>query len=316
MATEASYPVRLEARLDKPLSRWLWLFKWLLVIPHYVVLAILWVVFLVLSVVGFFAILFTGHYPRSIFDLNVGVLRWGWRVFYYSYGALGTDRYPPFSLQDDPSYPARLEIDYPERLSRGLVLVKWWLLAIPHYVIVGVLVGGGWVGFRTRGWEFAGGGGLVELLAVVAAVGLAFTGSYPRSLFDLVVGFDRWVFRVAAYAGLMTDRYPPFRLDMGGAEPGTAGPPPPPPLPGAEPSQAAPTAGARGGWTAGRVIAVIAGSFLALISLGFLGGGGVAPHDPYARHQCRRDRPAGRQERALGVPQSHSREGACPRRTH
>jgi uncharacterized protein DUF4389 len=141
MATPAYRPVRVEASLDEPLSPWLWLVKWLLVIPHYIVLTFLWLAFVVLTIVAFFAILITGRYPKGIFDFNVGVLRWTWRVWYYGYGALATDRYPPFTLADDPDYPAHVDIAYPGELSRWLVLVKWWLLVLPHYLIVGVFAG-------------------------------------------------------------------------------------------------------------------------------------------------------------------------------
>src|SRR5215218_7663279 len=220
-AAPSVYPLRVEGELDGHLSRWLWLVKWVLVVPHVIVLVLLWIAFLVLTVIAFFAILFTGRYPRAIFDFNVGVLRWSWRVGFYSYSALATDRYPPFTLADVPDYPARLEVEYPQALSRGLVLVKWWLLALPHYLIVAVFAGGAWAGLNAAndhgGWS--SGGGLIGLLVLIAGVVLLFTGRYPRAIFDFVMGMNRWVYRVAAYATLMTDAYPPFRLDMGGPEP-------------------------------------------------------------------------------------------------
>lgn len=197
---DAAYPVSLEGELDPNLSRWLWLVKWFLAIPHFIVILFLWIAYVVLTVVAFFAILFTGKYPRGIFDFNVGVLRWTWRVGYYSYSALGTDRYPPFSLKAE-YYPATFDVEYPEQLSRGLVLVKWWLLAIPHYIVVSIFHGG-----------FGSNGGLNSVLVLFAAVALLFSGRYPVSIFDLVMGFNRWAFRVTAYASLMRDEYPPFRF--------------------------------------------------------------------------------------------------------
>jgi hypothetical protein len=211
--TRGAHPLTLEADLDEPLSRWLWLVKWLLALPHYIVLWFLWIIYLLLSIVALVSILFTGTYPRGIFDFNVGVLRWTWRVAYYSYGALGTDRYPPFSLADDPGYPARLRATPPGPLSKGQALVKWWLLAIPHYLVVAVLLGG--IHF---GWTVAN-AGLLGVLMLIVGFSLLFTSRYPRGLFDFVIGINRWALRVAFYASLMTDQYPPFRLDMGPREP-------------------------------------------------------------------------------------------------
>src|SRR6476619_852105 len=190
-------PVALTAYLDPGLSRWKWLVKWFLAIPHYLILVFLWPAFLVVTVIAGFGILFTGRYPRALFDFTSGVLRWSWRVSYYaSTGGIGTDQYPPFTLGPAPQYPATLDIAYPEHLSRGLALVKWWLLAIPQYLVVGFFVGGGvWFGDQAGqdSWPGAGwGGGLIGLLVLVAAVVLAFTGRYPQPIFDFVPGLNRW----------------------------------------------------------------------------------------------------------------------------
>ena len=260
-------PVRIEGRLDEGLSRWLWLVKWLLAIPHYIVLAFLWAAYFVLTFFAFFAILFTGRYPRSIFDFNVGVLRWTWRVAFYSYGALGTDRYPPFTLDAAPDYPATLDVTYPETLSRGLVLVKWWLLAIPHYLVLGLLLGWGYAEWDQGAWGVPG---AITLLVFFAGVALLFTTRYPRGLFDFVLGLDRWVARVVGYVGLMTDEYPPFRLDQGPTEAGAVEAPP---VEGvaeiAEPSAAAPSQ-RRG---AARIVLIVLGSIAAVMALGLLAGG-------------------------------------------
>jgi len=201
-AMPSPYPVTIRGELTEPINRWLFLVKWLLIIPHLVVLVFLYIGLMVAWVISVFAILFTGRYPRGLFDFNVGVLRWSWRVGFYSYQALGTDKYPPFSLAKKDDYPADLDVAYPEKLSQGLVLVKWWLLAIPHYLIVGVLQGG--LGYRS--------GGLLAVLVLVAAVVNLFTGRYPKDIWELVIGINRWGYRVTGYAVLVTDQYPPFRL--------------------------------------------------------------------------------------------------------
>jgi hypothetical protein len=199
---QISYPVSVRGEITEPLARGWWLIKWLLAIPHYIILAFLWIAFVVVCIIAFFAILFTAKYPKALFNFNAGVLRWTWRVGFYSYQALGTDRYPPFTLKAADDYPADLKVAYPERLSRRLVLIKWWLLAIPHYIVIGFWQGG--LGPRY--------GGLTLALAIFAAVALLFTGKYPKDIFNLVVGMNRWTYRASAYAALMTDRYPPFRL--------------------------------------------------------------------------------------------------------
>ena len=218
--SSSAYPLSVRAFFDQP-SRALWLVKWLLLIPHYIILAFLWLAFLIVTVIAFFAILFTTRYPKGLFDFNVGVLRWSWRVSYYGYTALATDRYPPFTLADVPDYPARLEIDYPQQLNRWLPLVKW-LLAFPQYLLVGALVGSGYVvasGMENGSVYRYSAPGVIGACVLIAAIALLFTTRYPTGLYDLVVGINRWSYRLVVYVALMTDQYPPLRLDQGGDDP-------------------------------------------------------------------------------------------------
>ena len=108
--------MRLEAQPPEGLSPGLWLVKWLLLIPHVIVLMVLWLGYAVLWVVALFAVVITGRFPRGIFEYQVGVLRWTWRVSYYGYSALGTDTYPPFTFAEywksesaRASFPARFK---------------------------------------------------------------------------------------------------------------------------------------------------------------------------------------------------------------
>ena len=226
------YPVRVRGDLDPALSRWQWLVKWILAIPHYIVLLFLHIAYFVVTLIAFFAILFTGKYPRGLFDFNVGVMRWRWRVLFYALSALGTDKYPPFSLQPNSEYPADVEVDYPEQLHRGLVLIKWWLLAIPHYLILNAFFYGGMRSFMDYGDDDWSGRyvavPLIGILLLIAVVALLFTARYPKGLYDFVIGINRWAFRVRAYSSLMRDEYPPFRLDMGPREPQPSAAPEPP----------------------------------------------------------------------------------------
>ncbi len=84
---QLAQPARLTGHLDPGLSRWLWLVKWIVAILHYIVLAVLWIAFLVVTVVAGLVILLTGRYPASLFQFTVGVLRWNWRVAFYAVAA-------------------------------------------------------------------------------------------------------------------------------------------------------------------------------------------------------------------------------------
>ena len=295
MTSVVTGPVRLRARLDTPLSRWLWLVKWLLVLPHVVVLALLWVAFGVLSVVAFFAILITGRYPYAIFTFNLGVLRWTWRVAYYTYGALGTDRYPPFTLGEAPDYPATLDVAYPEHLSRGLVLVKWWLLALPHYLVLGFFLGGSYAGLPGGGragverWLVGGERRPDRPARADRRCRAAVHRAVPARCLRSPAGAAPLGAASGCLRGADDRRLPTVPVDLGGADSadlpltdqpvtdqavrgregagGAPEPGAPPPASGASPSET--------GWTPGRVSAVVLGSLLIVTALGTAIGSGV-----------------------------------------
>jgi uncharacterized protein DUF4389 len=183
------YPVQLEIAYPGEMNRWLPLVKWLLAIPHFIVLYFVGIAAFFVAVFGFFAVLFTGRWPRGAFDYIVGTLRWGLRVMTYVF--LMTDAYPPFSLADDPDYPVRLQIEYPERIANWRPLVHW-LLAIPYVIVGGVLY-----------WFTA-------ILALVGFFTVLFTKRIPRDVFDLMVPGLRWNARGSAYSYWMAERYPPW----------------------------------------------------------------------------------------------------------
>lgn len=190
---EISDPLSIKGELTEPLSRWLWIVKRFLLIPHDIALIFLWIAFAIVWIIALFAILFTGRYPRRLFYFNVGVIRWTWRVEFYGHFAFATDKYPPFNMKAG-GYPADFDVTYPDNLSRGLVLIKWWLLAVPQYLVVIIFAD------------------LILLLTLYAGIAILFKRQYPKNIFSFVMGMNHWYHRVLAYVSLMTDHYPPFRL--------------------------------------------------------------------------------------------------------
>jgi hypothetical protein len=183
------YQATLEISYPPELNRWLPLVKWLLVIPHLIALFFVGIAAFFVLVFAFFAVLFTGRWPRGAFDFLVGTLRWSYRVLMYFH--LMTDAYPPFSLADDPDYPVRLYVEYPQRIARWRTLVQW-ILAIPYVLIADVLH-----------W-------LTGVLTFLAFFTILFTKQIPRGLFELMVPGFRWSMSGAVYSYFMTERYPPF----------------------------------------------------------------------------------------------------------
>ena len=199
-------PVRVRSDIDAP-SRRLWLVKWcVLAVPHYPILIGLYLLYPLVTIAAGIAILFTGRYPRPLFDFNVGVLRWSWRLMNYRFPMNSTDKYPPFTLASVPDYPADLEVDYPESLTNRAVLLQRWLLGLPQIILC---------------WSLEP---FLQTLCVVNAVWLLCVGTINQGMFDLLMGIVRWRYRVAVYVSLMRDEYPPFRMDLGNVQVGHGAP--------------------------------------------------------------------------------------------
>ncbi len=194
MAGYSSYPVDLVGEYEERVNRVLWLIKWLLLIPHLVVLSLLQFPTIFTVPLSWLIILIIGRNPEFLWGYHSGLLRWSWRVNYYAYGVGNTDRYPPFSFSSREDYPADLLIEYPERSSRLTTLFRW-LLIIPHWIIVYFL------------------GMITGVLVLVALVLVLITGRYSESLFDIIMQLNLWQYRVSAYGMLLVDEYPPFSFE-------------------------------------------------------------------------------------------------------
>ena len=194
MAASVAYPVELVGEYQEQVNRFLWLIKWILLIPHFIVLWFLSIPTIFTTPLSWLAVIIMGRYPSFLWAYHAGLLRWSWRINFYSYQAGSTDQYPPFAFQSREEYPADLIIEYPESSSRLTGLFRW-ILIIPHWIITAIL------------------SEIVNILVLFALVFLLFTGRYSQDLFNIIMGLNRWIYRANAYGWLLVDAYPPFSFD-------------------------------------------------------------------------------------------------------
>jgi hypothetical protein len=189
-AAAGGYPLRADVEHQVEYSRFLPLIKWLLLIPHFIVLIVLGILAMLVTLVSFFVVIITRRYPRGMFNFVVGVHRWAWRV--QAYLLLMTDRYPPFTLEDDPDYPAHFEIDYPEEGTARWRPLLSWLLVIPYFIAAYIIFY------------------LAEIVVFFAFFAILFVKRYPEGMFDIVLIAMRWQAKANAYLYWLTTEYPPF----------------------------------------------------------------------------------------------------------
>ena len=165
-----------------------------IMIPHGFMLFFMSIAGAVLGFISWWAILFTGKYPKSFFDFQVGLTRWSIRVMATMYNLC--DDYPAFGVKTETDNVV-LDVPYPESLSRGKLLLKTFFgfiyVMIPHYFVLFFVMM------------------LVGIINFIGWWAILITGQYPSSLHSIVVGFIRWSTRVGIYFNLV-DTYPPFSL--------------------------------------------------------------------------------------------------------
>lgn len=191
-AVGTAYPVSVEIDGPQPQNRLSVLLRLIFAIPAAIVAAVVGFVAVIVTIIAWFAILITGSYPEGMLRFAIGANRWGTRV--WGYCLLLTDKYPPFSLEDDSAYPIRYQSAEEVTNRNRLTTFFRVIMIIPHYIIVSVLM-------------YA-----AQIVALIGWFAALFTGSLPAGLHNFLAGFTRWNARYMAYALLQVDEYPPFSL--------------------------------------------------------------------------------------------------------
>jgi hypothetical protein len=192
MAMAPAYPISLEVDAAAPQSRLTVFFRILMVIPHMIALMFVYIAMEIVTLIAWIVILVTGSYPAGMYKFAVGALRWSARVSGYMFLLTGT--YPPFSLDDDSSYPIRYHVE--ERTSgRNRVTVFFRILmAIPQVIVLYFLTIA------------------AEVVLFISWIAALFTGSVPEGMHGFLAGYARWSARLNGYMLLLCDEYPPFSL--------------------------------------------------------------------------------------------------------
>lgn len=195
MAVDASTsPVTFDVAYPEALSRWLWLVKWVLAIPHFILLFLLGIVFYIRLVIAWFVVVFTKKYPEGLFNSNVAYLRYANNVS--AYIMLLTDIYPAFGTTPKPESPVTYDVTYPPNgeISRWLTLFQFVrvilmiiqiILLYVKLIVVAILYG-----------------------FLIVPVILLFTGKIPPGMFDFIVGVQRLQMKIQANLLFMTDVRP------------------------------------------------------------------------------------------------------------